>query len=307
MKKITYICMVWLVMLASCSKDDGLEVPHYDFSHWEVGQVITDKDGYTEVVVGDYPLVLSVPHGGDIKPENIDDRECEGIETVKDTWTVELARAIQDEYRNVYGKTPSVLISHISRIKIDQNRSLEEALCEDKTLVPTWHFYHNYLDSLLQYSSKKFNKVLFIDLHAHGHTIQRLELGHNLATTELGYVFTGHETFPQDLRAKSSYYNLLQLNPSLSLYETLMGDNAFGTLMANRGFPSVPSKQNPHAMSGQSYYTGGYNTIFATGLTYPKVYGFQIEADGQSKNNVARRADFAKSLAESVEIMISKF
>src|SRR5690606_9632694 len=116
-----------------------------------------------------------------LMPAHIDDRECEGIETVKDTWTVELARAIQDEYRTVHGKTPSVVMSHISRLKIDQNRALEEALCEDKTLESTWHFYHNYLDSLLQYASQKFDKVLFIDLHAHGHTIQRLELGHNLS------------------------------------------------------------------------------------------------------------------------------
>jgi len=309
MKKIAYICMGWLVILTGCSKEDGPETKVYNFSHWQEGQVIKDAQGYTEIVVGDYPLVLSVPHGGDIAPEHILDRECEGAETVKDTYTVELARAIQDEYRIVYGKTPSVVISHISRMKIDQNRELEGALCDNVELTDTWHFYHNYLDSLLQYSSQKFDKTVFIDLHAHGHAVQRLELGVSLTISELGYVFTGHENLAHigNLREKSSYRNLLRMNSSYTLRELLLGDHAFGTSMADKGFPSVPSKQDPHPMTGQSYFTGGYNTTFATSTDYPKVYGFQIEANGNSKNTANRRAQFAKSLAESVEIMLHEF
>lgn len=310
MKKKNYICLgLMLAVLASCSKEDSDRPQTYDFSHWEVGQVIKDENGWTEVVVGDFPLVLGVPHGGDMMPSDIEDRQCEGITTSKDTWTVETARAIQEEYRIVHNKIPSVIICHLHRLKIDQNRPLEEALCANDMLAPTWHFYHNYMDSLLQYSSQKFGKTLFIDLHAHGHAIQRLELGHNLTTRELGYVHTGHEQLSHvgDLRANSSYANLFKMNPGLSLKETLLGDYAFGTLMHERGFPSVPSKQDPHPMASHSYFTGGFNTNFATSASYPNVYGFQIEANGQSKNTEARRLQFAKSLAESVEIMLERF
>lgn len=314
MKIINYIYIIGLLAaLMGCSKDDKDGSKNYNFSHWEPGMVITDAEGYTEVVIGDYPLVLGVPHGGDLMPEHILDRECEGATVTKDTWTLELARAIQDEYRENYGKTPSVVICHLHRLKIDQNRVLEEALCDNVELTDTWHFYHNYLDSLLQYSSQLFNKTLFIDLHAHGHAVQRLELGHSLTIPELGYIFDGLEYPPNipnylgDLREKSSYRNLLNMDPSLTLNKTLMGDHAFGTLMTERGFPSVPSKQDPYPMSGQQYFTGGFNTTFATSETYPKVYGFQIEADRDSKNTETRRADFAKSLTESVEIMLANF
>lgn len=302
-----------VIALSGCSKDDKDGTKNYNFSHWEPGTVITDAEGYTEVVIGDYPLVLSVPHGGDTAPDDILDRECDGVETVKDGGTVEMARAIQEEYKTVYGKTPSVLISHIARTKIDQNRDLEEALCDNVELTETWLFYHNYLDSLLQYSSQRFGKALFIDLHAHGHAIQRLELGHGLSIAELGYVYDGLEFPPHipnylgDLREKSTYHNLIKMEPALTLQKTLIGEHAFGTSMAERGFPSVPSKQDPFPKAGQQYFNGGFNTSFATSEEYPNVYGFQIESNSASRNSQERRKQFAKRLAESVEIMLANF
>ena len=175
MKKLNYF-LISAVLISSlalgCSKDT-IETTT-DYKGWETGKVIKDANGWTEVVIGDYPLVLSVPHGGSIKPAEIPDRSCAGSTTVLDTYTIEMARAIQEEFKRKLNKTPFIVISNLSRIKLDQNRDLKDALCADKTLEPTWHFYHNYLDSMLQYSSQKYGKTIFIDLHAHGREDQRL-------------------------------------------------------------------------------------------------------------------------------------
>ncbi|NGM61307.1 hypothetical protein G5B30_05175 [Sphingobacterium sp. SGG-5] len=297
-----------LLFGTACSKDPVVQQgdkDKNDFYGWTAGKVIKDAEGWTEVVIGDYPLVLSVPHGGGIKPEHIPDRTCTGSTTVLDTWTIEMARAIQQEFKQKLNKTPFVVISHLSRKKIDQNRTLDKALCTDKTLEPTWYFYHNYLDSLLRYSSEKYGKTLFIDLHAHGHTKQRLELGYNLSTTQLDYLSKGWDL--SKIGAASSYANLLQMNPAVDIQGALIGDHAFGTLMQEKGFPSVPSRQDPVPAAGDAYFTGGDNTQLAASDKYPKVYGFQIESNSGSRNTEERRAEFAKRLVESVEVMVVKF
>lgn len=305
MKRSSYTGLCCLLFLAiSCAKDAPSQEEgesKSDFYGWAAGKVIKDAEGWTEVVIGDYPLVLSVPHGGSIQPDHIPDRTCSGSTTVLDTWTIEMVRAIQQEFKQKLNKTPFVVISHLSRKKIDQNRTLDKALCADKTLEPTWRFYHDYLDSLLRYSSENYGKTLFIDLHAHGHAKQRLELGYNLTATQLDYITKGWD-LPK-ITAASSYANLLNMRPTLGIQEALIGDYAFGTLMQDKGFPSVPSKRDPIPAAGDDYFTGGDNTRLATSGKYPQVYGFQIESNRDSRNTEGRRIEFAKRLVESIEII----
>ncbi|HLR00745.1 MAG TPA: hypothetical protein VK102_10260 [Sphingobacterium sp.] len=290
---------LYLFLSGSCAKDTVDTPSNQILPNWKNGQVLSDDEGWIECYVGDFPLVLSVPHGGSINPQHLPDQECDDATTVKDTYTVELAEAIQDVFQTKYNKKPFVIISHLARTKLDQNRSLEEALCESQPeMEAAWHWYHHHVDSAVRLAADKYGEALFVDLHAHGHDIQRLELGYGLTISEIGKVYSGIEL--NELMSKSSMTNYKDLNPEANFRELLIGENAFGTLMAERGLPSVPSKQDPYPMSSEKYFNGGYNTRFFTSSDYTNVYGWQIETNSSSRNTQERREDFAEAFAESI-------
>ena len=266
-------------------------------SGWESGDVYTDANNWTEAVVGNMPLVISVPHGGDLKPSHIPDRTCNDPTTITDANTRELARAIEQEFVSKYNIRPYLVFCHLQRIKIDQNRDIDEATCGNPQMEAAWHKFHNYIDTALNDAVAKHGRAVYIDLHGHGHPNLRLELGYNLGRASLVNVYNSSNLIA--LAQASSLNNLLQLNPYMDFRELMLGDNAFGTLMENEGVPAVPSKQDPYPASGEAYFNGGYNTRFFTSEDYPDVFGFQIECNRVGlRDNATNRANFAKKFAK---------
>lgn len=270
--------------------------------HWNAGQVLFGKENWTEVLVGDMPLVISVPHGGNVRPDGIPDRTCPDITTVRDLNTIELALAISDEFKETYGKRPYVIINHLSRVKIDQNREIENATCGNPLMMQAWHDYHNYTDSAVSTAVARHGYAIFIDLHGHGHQKQRLEIGYTLSGQELTQLYGGLNK--DILGAKSSISNLLRMKPTLRFEDMISGDQAFGSLMAEGGFASIPSRTEPYPYDGDPYFDGGYNTRFYTSSTYPHVFGWQIECNNQGvRDSGDNRARFAKVFAGVIEKM----
>lgn len=284
------------IILSGCGSDDPGPDPGV-LSDWKVGDVFYDDNRWIQCIVGDMPLVISVPHGGSLRPDSVPDRDCAGITTVRDGNTVELAEAIREEMMAKYGKTPYIIFSHIARTKVDLNRDLPEATCNNESMERTWKDFHDFVDRSLEQSAKAYGKTLYIDLHGHGHTIQRLELGFGLNISELGRIYTG--TGLQELGESSSMNNLLSAHSTYDIQELLIGDLAFGTLMAERGIPSVPSKQDPHPMVDEPYFNGGYNTRLYTSGTYPDIFGWQIETHRDARNSAGGRTLFAQAFCES--------
>ncbi|MFN8355864.1 MAG: hypothetical protein U0Y10_15510 [Spirosomataceae bacterium] len=284
------VAVVICTLLSSCKKgnaDQGtVPVP--------AKAIVTKKklDPYTEVQYGNMPLIISVPHGGTANPTTLPERTCAGITTATDAATIELATTIDSLCKADYGVQPYLVICYLKRTKIDQNRELAEATCSNSALTSIWNNYHASIDTFIIKITTKYPGALFIDLHGHGHTKQRLELG---------YLLTGNElrNTTSVVAASSSVYQLLQQNTALSINQLLTGPTAFGTLMANRMFPSVPSQQDVAPLATDDYFNGGYNT--ARYCTYPKVFGWQIESNYTGvRDSQANRITFAKAFLQSI-------
>ena len=297
-KRLYLLITVSVLLFNACKKDDN-KLSKVVIPDWKVGEVRYDENKWNEVIVGDMPLVISVPHGGAIKPDDIEDRTCDGATTVTDTYTIELAREIQSEMLEKYGQKPFFIISHLARTKIDQNRELEEATCGNLAMNAAWEYFHNSIDSALNLAVDKFGSAIYIDLHAHGHAIQRLELGYSLTTSDLGKVYSGIEFLT--LGEKSSFNNLLRIREDLDIEKLITGDKAFGTLISELGIPSVPSKADPYVQRGQSYFNGGYNTKYYTSESYPYVYGWQIEVNSEARNTKEKREKFAQAFGKAIK------
>ncbi|MFZ1306902.1 MAG: hypothetical protein WAT20_11115 [Ferruginibacter sp.] len=286
---LSAVVVIFLFSLVSCKKNtDAVIEPVKDI-------VIKKKlDPYTEVQYGNMPLIISVPHGGNDDPASIPDRTCPGITSAIDIRTIEMANGIDSICKADYGFQPYLVISYLKRIKLDQNRDLPEATCSNSTIAGIWNNYHLSIDTFITKINAKYPLALFIDLHGHGHTKERLELG---------YLLTGNELRnPANINPVSaSVFNLLQLNPLLQVNQLLTGAHAFGTLMANNNFPAVPSQQDVAPLVTDLYFDGGYNTQRYCAAAYPKVFGWQIESNYTGvRNNQANRVNFAKAFLQSI-------
>src|SRR5262245_60875676 len=86
------------------------------------GQTYFGQKEYVEYLAGDLPVMVSAPHGGRIRPEEIPDR-TEGTFAF-DTNTQELARAVAAELHARTGHWPHIIICKVSRRKVDCNREI---------------------------------------------------------------------------------------------------------------------------------------------------------------------------------------
>jgi hypothetical protein len=266
-------------------------------------QVVYGVNNYTQYHVGSLPIIISVPHGGLVSPSSIPNRTCNNPTTVTDSKTIELARQIDTAIFNLTCGHPHLIICNLRRTKLDCNRNIADGACGNSQAETAWTEFQDFIDSAqLLAQSQFFGKALYIDLHGHGKSIQRLELGYGLTGSMLNNSDSVLNT--PGYIAASSFQNLVVNNVSTSTHAQLLrGNNGLGTLFVNAGFPSVPSQQTP-GPGNTPYYNGGYNTFNHTCLSSGNtVNGLQIECDSIVRSTYLHR----KMLADSMASIIKRF
>jgi hypothetical protein len=276
------------------------------------GQSYFGRNNYIEYVAGNAPVIYSAPHGGALTPSEIPDRTaslCGGSATTgADLNTAELVRAMQARHFARFGTYPHIIINHLARRKLDANRTAEEAACGDAEALIALGEWHDFIDvakaAVLQASGRGW----YMDMHGHGHSIQRLELGYLLTGAQL-------DMSNASLDANAAYEDSASMRtiseaapPTFSA--VLRGASSLGTLYANLGFRSVPSTSEP-GPAGDSYFSGGDNTRRHTcgaeatafgGATAGNICGVQIEANYTGvRDNAANRDRFGDATAVALE------
>jgi hypothetical protein len=252
---------------------------------------------FTEYIAGNLPIIIAAPHGGNLQPDSIPDRTC-GT-NVMDSYTKELSIEIAEAIKNGTGCYPHLIINNLHRRKIDTNRDLPEATCNLTTLDTVWNDFHRFIEVAKEKVSTDFQKGFFIDIHGHGHSNQRLELGYLLNETELGY--TDEQLNSSSIVNKSSIKNLVQQNISESSHSDLLrGAHSFGSMIDSKSYPAVPSTNDPFPLLGELYFTGGYNTRRHGSLNGGTIDGIQIECNQDVRFQSNLRKAFADSLANVI-------
>lgn len=260
------------------------------------GQTYFGADNYIEYQPGNIPLIISVPHGGRLEPANLPDRDCDGCSYLMDSYTQELAREIRSAFVKQTGCYPHVVYNLLHRKKLDMNRNLVTATDSNSALDTYWTDYHEFIDSAKTSILRQSNKGLFIDLHGHGHTKQRIEYGYLLYESQLRESDSMINT-PERVNV-SSIRNLVGTNRGLRSHADLLrGDQALGTLFAARGFPGVPSMQDPAPLEEDLYFNGGYNTLEHGSNPGGTIDAIQMELYSAIRFNTAQRASFAENFA----------
>ncbi|MBL4707411.1 MAG: T9SS type A sorting domain-containing protein, partial [Flavobacteriales bacterium] len=265
-------------------------------AQYNPGNIYSGANNYIEYHVGNLPIIISAPHGGTVEPTTIPDRTCSSCTTVKDSWTEELAYEIDSAIRVVFGGYPHIIINKLSRKKLDANREIVEAAQGNIEAETAWNEYHTYIQAAKDSIIKQYGSAIYIDLHAHGHTKQRIELGYLLSRSEL--LMSNATLNISNFQDTSSIkYLKNNLNPLTSFSDLLRGSHCMGELLHNRGYPSVPSATDLSPLPTDKYFNGGYNTARHGSRDSTQINAIQFETNYTGiRNNNKNRNDFARGL-----------
>jgi len=254
------------------------------------GQSYFGRNNYIEYIAGNTPVIYSAPHGGTLTPSEIPDRtdsSCgETVSTSADLNTADLAVRMQKAHFARFGTYPHVIINRLHRRKLDANRALQGGACGDAEAQMAWNEWHDFMGVARNAVLGATGKGWYMDMHGHGHEKQRLELGYLTTGAQLRL---SNGTLDATVAYEdTSSFNTVSKQSALSFSALLRGSDGLGTLYANNQFPSVPSANDPAPLSGEPYFSGGYNTtrygcgVEATalgGTSGGNICGVQIEAN----------------------------
>jgi hypothetical protein len=278
------------------------------------------KNRYVEYQPGTLNVILSVPHGGRLRPKTIPNRDFGSIvdgrlvfdhrlvkdpqaavKTKGDLFTIELALALADALQMQTGRRPHIIINHLHRQKLDCNCEEMEATFGVPEAVDAWNAYHDFI---------KIAKLdiaghgLFIDIHGHCHTERWIELGYTISSEQLNsMLYTAADTSLRGL-----FHHIHAKCQTADIQQLICGPLSLGGLIAAvAGFSTavVPSPQHPRPGKGQ-YFKGGYNVMHHGSRFGGSIDSVQIESPLELRQPEVR-ATYADSLGKAVAMFLQQY
>jgi hypothetical protein len=274
------------------------------------GQSYTGREGYIEYIAGNTPVIFAAPHGGALTPTEIPNRtetlcDTTSIVTQADANTEALVREIQAAFYARTGKYPHVIINKLYRGKLDPNRSIGTGACGDAEAQTAWNEYHDFIAAAKSRVTNDFGRGWFTDIHGHGHTIQRLELGYLLEGSDLRQTdgtLNGSSAYENE-----SSFRTFSAATTVSFSGVLRGSASLGTLLEAEGYPSVPSTSTPAPGTSEPYFSGGYSLQQHGCAGGGNICGLQIEHNSVGvRDNATNRARYAAALVRAYETYLAQ-
>ena len=187
---------------------------------------------------------------------------------------------------------------HLARVKLDANRDITEGAQGDAEATIAWQDFQRFVRDAKTAVNARHEGGFYIDLHGHGHDIQRLELGYLLDAEALELPDATLDAEPA--HEIESSIRTLSVRSALSFAELLRGPSSLGALFERHGFPSVPSDSTP-GPGADPYFSGGYNSALHGCRTGGTICGVQIEANRIGvRDTPENRRRFAEALVDVV-------
>jgi hypothetical protein len=258
------------------------------------------RNGYVEYIPGRLPVILSAPHGGSLRPDEIPDRTWG--ERSADRNTSALTLAVRDALVALTGYAPHVVISHLDRVKLDPNREVEEAAQGNAFAELAWDEFQTSIEEARSAALGAFGGGMYFDLHGHGHERNRLELGYLLTSEQLNRSNASLNSLA--VVQQTSIREIGRTRPD-TFAEVIRGATSLGGFLEAEGVAVVPSPGDPFPGS-DPYFTGGFNTRQHGSLADSElVSGIQIEHHfpGLRDTDANRRA-YAERLAVAIRAFV---
>lgn len=241
----------------------------------------TNLNKYLIYRPGNCPIVISAPHGGDIKPYDIPYRTYGNRS--RDTYTRTLLQRILE----TANKKPYFIYADIHRSRVDLNREIKEACQGNKKAEEIWTTWNTIISGFINDAVSKYGKVLYIDLHSHNNS-DEFQIGYGLNVKNYLDVKAGW-----DIKANSTMY---AFKDGSNEFPALFGEFSFPRSIENHGYKVL----TPH--DEKDFLNGGRNTRH---FSNANVGALQIECPiPVLKKNLHHTA---YSLVDAIEIFRNNF
>lgn len=250
---------------------------------------------YIEYIRGNLPIVISVPHGGHLQAPEIPEREFR-TGGHYDLHTQELAREIILVFRRKTGKVPYVIINRLHRDKLDANREVADGAGDDSLATAAWEDFHGFIEQASNEVMTSFGGGLYIDLHGHRHRTQATELGYLLVA---GALNVSDEELNEQVKPAETSIGTMLKGGKTTLAAIVRGRKSLGDLLEMRGFPAVPSPDNPRP-DRKEYFSGGYNLERHSTFSAGVLPGIQVEVPLEVREGEERTKAYAEAFGSAV-------
>jgi hypothetical protein len=149
--------------------------------------IFPQQDKYLTYGIGNSPIILSAPHGGNIKPISIPKRTWGNRS--RDTYTRRLIQRVIE----LLPDKPYYIYSNIHRNRVDLNRDFEEATQGNKSAEKIWSEWNITLDKFKTVVSGRYGRGLYIDIHSHNNS-SLFQIGYGLKVKDYLDLKGGWET-----------------------------------------------------------------------------------------------------------------
>lgn len=221
---------------------------------------------------GSFPVILSSPHSGTLRPSSIPDR----------FWGLKIEEvSLNDLLENICSllpSNPSYIFSNLSRYKVDFNRLFlsKEAFHEKSSLVARVHAKYHLILRYLANSISEENYGLFLDLHGFD--------------SKKG----NHKARKADVILGTSYNEtLIERNGKYWGKEELISD----LVKANfKVYPTSAEQDDYGPLSG--------GIIVRSLIDFPNISAIQLEISDVVRNNEDHYSELALTIANSLKNML---
>jgi hypothetical protein len=180
------------------------------------------------------------------------------------------------------------------------NRSIEYAIPRGNAAAKNiYDKFYGYIDLSKSQIVSKYGSGLLLDIHAHGHDKQEIEIGYQLSSSQLN--LSDSDIDKNNLAPQSGIYNLSKtVSATQSFSQILRGNNSFGTLLQANGIACIPNKSNP-SPGTTSYFSGGYITQSSGSGSGGTIDAIQLEFNRDSRSDSKVRKNTAEQLYNTTD------
>jgi len=263
-----------------------------DFAYGVESSYFGRKD-YIEYLPGNLPIIISAPHGGTLAPAEIPAQP--GDE--QDGGSQEYARLLHAYLRDLTGRTPHLIINHLTRNRLEANSDQQGASYGNTQAAEAWEDYHAFTDAAKAWVTSACGRGHYFDLHTNGHDEGWVEMGLALNGSELNLSDAELDT---QVRRERSTLRALASSDGIRFIEIIRGPTSLGGLLEAAGVKAVPSPTYPGPGEG-GYYNGGYNVRRHGSSKGGVIDATQIESHFNYVNSGAtKREAYTRKLAQAI-------
>ena len=267
------------------------------------GEVVSDIDNHIQYYVGNTPIIVTVPHDGDIIPTTIPQR-------TGDITKAENTLGIAEYFYNTFtsnganGLYPHIIVNNISRSRLDPDASTEVG-AQNNYATAYFNRYHNYIQVAIDSTEANFGIGVLVNLSAHKDDDNELvELGYLLSKDDLN----NSDSYIENFASQSSLSAISNVSDA-QFSESVRGFDSIGKKMMELNcckpiyytFDVTPSPSFPNPQS-DDYNPGGYtvNKYANTGTSNISTVEFSTPYNGHRDSPYAYIA-LGTMLVESIQ------